>query len=93
MEEIAITGLTTALGQPMVLDCPVAGKPKVTITWYKEGITIDYFPSFLVLQNGSLNSPNATLDDAGWYYCEGVNTLGLARSPNITVIIASKYLS
>ena len=93
MEDIAITGLTTAHGQPMIIDCPVAGKPKVVITWFKDEISIDNFPSFLLLQNGSLYSPMTTLEDEGLYYCEGTNILGSARSPNITVIIASEYLS
>ena len=82
--------ITTPLDQPMVIDCPITGKPKVSVSWFKEGASTDNFDSFLVLQNGSLHSPRATLQDAGWYYCEGENVLGVARSPNITVIIASK---
>ena len=74
----------------MVLDCPVTGKPKVSVSWFKDNQSIDNFDSFLLLQNGSLYNPKGRVEDEGVYYCEGENALGVARSPNITVIIASK---
>lgn len=86
-----MTGVTTPLDQPMIIDCPVTGKPRVQISWFKDGLSIDNFDSFLVLQNGSLHNPTTRLEDGGIYYCEGENVLGVAKSSNITMIIASKF--
>ncbi|WAR31029.1 DSCAM-like protein [Mya arenaria] len=39
MEQL-IPNVITPLGQPLILDCPVTGKPAVTVTWYKDEIQL-----------------------------------------------------
>ena len=90
MDELVQAAIITPIDQSLMIDCPITGKPEVTITWYKSGVLIDGDPDFFVLQNGSLHSPKAQQKDQGSYFCEGKNSLGLARSPNISITIASK---
>jgi hypothetical protein len=84
------TNVTTALNQPMLLDCPIMGKPKVDIAWFRNGEAVSQIGDFFILMNGSLHRPISQLTDGGEYICEGTNTLGVARTPSISVTIASK---
>ncbi|XP_052790482.1 cell adhesion molecule DSCAM-like [Mya arenaria] len=85
MEQL-IPNVITPLGQPLILDCPVTGKPAVTVTWYKDEIQLG--GDFFTLKNNSLHRPMLISGDEGNYTCQGVNGLGLARSPNISVMLA-----
>ena len=92
MDNFVRTNVTSALNQPLLLDCPVTGKPKVDIAWFKDGEPVNQIGDYFILMNGSLHRPLAQLTDGGEYICEGTNPLGVAQSPIIFVTIASKYI-
>lgn len=81
--------IITPEGQPMVIACPINGKPQVFFTWYKDNELINGSQDFfLVLKNGSLFHPAIGENDNGSYFCKGSNTLGVVTSPNISVTVA-----
>ena len=91
MEGHVVTTVITALGQTMVLNCPVTGKPAVTVKCqFKDDFPLDGSQEFFTLKNNSLQRPITILPDEGRYMCEGTNGLGVARSPSIAVTLASK---
>ncbi|XP_062570988.1 hemicentin-1-like isoform X1 [Saccostrea cucullata] len=67
------------LNRTLVLNCPVRGVPTPDITWYKEGILLDFSnsPRVEVLSSGrQLRVPNVQLTDGGTYTCEATNKAG-----------------
>ncbi|XP_052221507.1 cell adhesion molecule DSCAM-like isoform X2 [Dreissena polymorpha] len=87
MEDMVITEVITPLAQPMIIDCPISGKPAVTVKWFKNDAPVDGTTNFFTLKNNSLHRPLTVLADEGRYFCEGTNSLGLIRSPNVTVTL------
>lgn len=88
MEELLETNITKPLGQPMLIGCPITGKPQVEISWFKDGSPLSEVDDFFVLMNGSLQRPHTKESDGGQYFCEGKNPLGFARTPSIYITIA-----
>ncbi|XP_053381258.1 hemicentin-1-like isoform X2 [Mercenaria mercenaria] len=88
IDELVNANVTAALSQPLLLDCPITGKPQVDVAWYKGNTPVSEIADFFVLMNGSLHRPFTQLSDEGQYVCEGTNPLGIARTPSISVTIA-----
>ncbi|ALC37946.1 robo3 [Drosophila busckii] len=80
--------------EPATLNCKAEGSPTPTIQWYKDGVPLKILPGShrITLPAGGLfflkvvNSRRET--DAGVYWCEAKNELGVARSRNSTLQVA-----
>ncbi|EDW63864.2 protein sax-3 isoform X1 [Drosophila virilis] len=80
--------------EPATLNCKAEGSPTPTIQWYKDGVPLKILPGShrITLPAGGLfflkvvNSRRET--DAGIYWCEAKNELGVARSRNATLQVA-----
>ncbi|XP_062127281.1 roundabout homolog 2 isoform X1 [Drosophila sulfurigaster albostrigata] len=80
--------------EPATLNCKAEGSPTPTIQWYKDGVPLKILPGShrITLPAGGLfflkvvNSRRET--DAGVYWCEAKNELGVARSRNATLQVA-----
>ncbi|XP_075152888.1 roundabout 3 isoform X2 [Haematobia irritans] len=80
--------------EPATLNCKAEGSPIPTIQWYKDGVALKILPGShrITLPAGGLfflkvvNSRRET--DAGVYWCEAKNELGVARSRNATLQVA-----
>lgn len=84
------TNVTAPLNQPLLLDCPILGKPQVEVTWFKDNSPVNEVGDFYILINGSLHRPSTQESDEGLYICEGTNPLGFVRSPSIYLTVASE---
>ncbi|XP_053666292.1 roundabout homolog 1 [Anopheles marshallii] len=79
---------------PATLNCKAEGIPTPTITWFKDGEPIKVEPGShkILLPAGGLfflkvvHSRRET--DAGVYWCEATNELGVARSHNATLQVS-----
>ncbi|KAL9929191.1 roundabout 3 isoform 2-T2 [Glossina fuscipes fuscipes] len=80
--------------EPATLNCKAEGSPIPTIQWYKDRVPLKILPGShrITLPAGGLfflkvvNSKRET--DAGVYWCEAKNELGVARSRNATLQVA-----
>uniref|UniRef100_A0A182PK71 Roundabout n=1 Tax=Anopheles epiroticus TaxID=199890 RepID=A0A182PK71_9DIPT len=80
--------------EPATLNCKAEGIPTPTITWFKDGEPIKAEPGShkILLPAGGLfflkvvHSRRET--DAGVYWCEATNELGIARSHNATLQVS-----
>ncbi|XP_054083127.1 roundabout homolog 2 [Zeugodacus cucurbitae] len=80
--------------EPATLNCKAEGSPTPTIQWFKDGVPLKILPGShrITLPAGGLfflkvvNSRRET--DAGVYWCEAKNELGVARSRNATLQVA-----
>uniref|UniRef100_A0A8C6TPG1 Roundabout, axon guidance receptor, homolog 1 (Drosophila) n=1 Tax=Neogobius melanostomus TaxID=47308 RepID=A0A8C6TPG1_9GOBI len=70
-----------AAGEPAVLECqPPRGHPEPTISWKKDGLTIDDRDERITIRGGKLMITNARKSDAGKYVCVGTNMVGERES-------------
>ncbi|XP_055022954.1 LOW QUALITY PROTEIN: roundabout homolog 1 [Boleophthalmus pectinirostris] len=70
-----------AAGEPAVLECqPPRGHPEPTISWKKDGVTIDDRDERITIRGGKLMITNARKSDAGKYVCVGTNMVGERES-------------
>lgn len=84
---------------PATLNCKAEGSPSPKIEWYKDGRVLKIEPGShqMFLPSGDLfflkvvHSRRET--DAGIYWCEAKNELGVARSRNATLQVAGKFKS
>ncbi|KAL4218915.1 hypothetical protein ACF0H5_021503 [Mactra antiquata] len=88
MEEMVVSSMIASINQPILIDCPIRGKPQVEFSWYKDGELLNGSPDFFILRNGSLHKSDTQAADGGLYNCHGTNPLGFAQSPNINLTIA-----
>lgn len=80
--------------QPYTLNCKAEGSPEPKIEWFKDGkkLTIDPARQML-LPTGDLLLLSVSYSrretDGGIYYCEARNELGMAKSRNATLKVAT----
>ncbi|XP_043555476.1 hemicentin-1 [Chiloscyllium plagiosum] len=71
--------LDVILNNSIILPCEATGTPTPTITWQKEGISINTEGGdYTVLPNGSLQITQAAIKDTGTYICVAQNPTGTA---------------
>ncbi|GCC29770.1 hypothetical protein chiPu_0008212 [Chiloscyllium punctatum] len=71
--------LDVILNNSIILPCEATGTPTPTITWQKEGISINTEGGdYTVLPNGSLQITQAAVKDTGTYICVAQNPTGTA---------------
>lgn len=78
---------------PFTLNCKAEGTPEPKIDWYKDGelLTIEQGHQML-LPSGNLfflSVAHSRRGDSGVYWCEAKNELGVARSQNATLRVAT----
>ncbi|XP_067846589.1 hemicentin-1 isoform X2 [Heptranchias perlo] len=73
------SSLDVILNNPITLPCEATGTPNPTITWQKEGISVNTTGGdYTVLPNGGLQITRATVKDTGTYMCVAQNPTGTA---------------
>ncbi|XP_071097699.1 contactin-5-like [Haliotis cracherodii] len=72
----------------LVLDCLTQGKDVLTL-WFKNDAGTNGSSTSYIFYNGSLIFTKVLLEDAGIYYCQGVNSVGTvtSRRSNVTVTV------
>ncbi|XP_073532987.1 obscurin-like [Phyllobates terribilis] len=75
---------TAELGETVKLACRVTGTPKPTITWYKDGRSVEVDPHHIIIEDpdGSctLILDNMTGSDSGQYMCFACSPAGTAST-------------
>ncbi|KAJ0004340.1 hypothetical protein NQD34_010554 [Periophthalmus magnuspinnatus] len=70
-----------AVGEPAVLECqPPRGHPEPTISWRKDGSSLDDRDERITIRSGKLMITNTRKSDAGKYVCVGTNMVGERES-------------
>ncbi|XP_022085366.1 hemicentin-1-like isoform X2 [Acanthaster planci] len=74
------TSLTRIEGSSVILPCESAGVPEPSVTWEKDGMTLnpDDDPDMEMIFTGSLRLANVDASDAGLYRCIARNDAGQA---------------
>ncbi|XP_069798458.1 hemicentin-1 [Narcine bancroftii] len=73
------SSLEVILNNPITLPCEATGIPSPTVTWQKEGISINTAEGdYTVLPNGGLQITRAAVKDTGTYMCVAQNPTGTA---------------
>ena len=75
--KVAPKNKTVVEGQPFSLKCYIVGRPRPSITWFKDGKPIGH-----QAHERTLYVPRASTEDEGEYVCLGSNA---APGRNITV--------
>lgn len=80
--------------QPYTLNCKAKGSPEPKIEWFKDGKKLLIDPTRqMLLPNGDLLLLSVTStrreSDGGIYCCEASNELGVAKSRNATLKVAT----
>lgn len=84
---------------PATLNCKAEGSPMPKIEWFKDGhhLKIESGSHQMFLPTGDLFFLKVVHSrresDAGVYWCEAKNELGVARSRNATLQVAGEYFS
>ena len=76
---------TVTVSQRAGFQCYVGGNPKPTVRWLSKS------SAPVESQNGKLEVPHVTLDDAGEYTCIGKNLLGIA-SQTASLIVDEDFM-
>lgn len=79
---------------PFTLNCKAEGSPDPKIDWYKDGEPLTIEPGHqMLLPSGNLFflsvAHSRRESDAGVYWCEAKNELGVARSQNASLRVAT----
>ncbi|XP_063845129.1 roundabout homolog 2-like isoform X2 [Scylla paramamosain] len=91
------TDITVPKSEPATLNCKAEGKPQPVIRWFKDGQVVRTSPGDpksqrVLLPTGSLFFLRVVHgrkeDDAGVYWCQASNQVGVVRSNNATLEIA-----
>ncbi|XP_028301065.1 obscurin isoform X2 [Gouania willdenowi] len=82
--ESLLSDYTTKIGQTIKLSCKVSGCPKPSITWLKDGLTLEDDPRHIIIADRtgicSLILDSLTAEDAGQYMCYATSSMGSAGS-------------
>lgn len=70
-------GTNVTTGSSLILHCRASGSPYPSVTWQKDGHSIDTSHATL-LSNGSLYIASSAVQDAGRYSCRATNIAGSA---------------
>ncbi|XP_029030349.2 roundabout homolog 1-like [Betta splendens] len=84
-----------AVGEPAVLECqPPRGHPEPTISWRKDGSSLDDRDERITIRSGKLMITNTRKSDAGKYICVGTNMVGERESEiaELTVLERPTFL-
>ncbi|KAK8373029.1 hypothetical protein O3P69_012416 [Scylla paramamosain] len=93
------TDITVPKSEPATLNCKAEGKPQPVIRWFKDGQVVRTSPGDpksqrVLLPTGSLFFLRVVHgrkeDDAGVYWCQASNQVGVVRSNNATLEIAGE---
>lgn len=82
---------------PVTLKCKAEGSPSPVIEWYKDGYPLKIEPGShqMFLPTGDLFFLKVVHSrresDAGVYWCEARNELGVAKSRNATLQVAGEF--
>ncbi|KAK7095306.1 hypothetical protein V1264_006733 [Littorina saxatilis] len=76
--------------QRLILDCKAIGNPPPVVSWYKDGALIEdpKIYNFKIMSNDTLVMPSVRPAAAGVYSCEAENSVGIAQSGNISIVVA-----
>ncbi|XP_059200801.1 obscurin [Centropristis striata] len=93
-----LANCTAELGQTVKLACKATGVPKPTVTWYKDGRTVEADPHHIIIEDpdGSctLILDNMTADDSGQYMCFATSSAGNASTlGKITVQVPPRFVN
>ncbi|KAL7385989.1 hypothetical protein ABVT39_002583 [Epinephelus coioides] len=93
-----LANCTAEVGQTVKLACKATGVPKPTITWYKDGRTVEADPHHIIIEDpdGSctLILDNMTADDSGQYMCFATSSAGNASTlGKITVQVPPRFVN
>ncbi|NXE47637.1 ROBO1 protein, partial [Casuarius casuarius] len=70
-----------AVGEPAVMECqPPRGHPEPTISWKKDGTSLDDKDERITIRGGKLMITYTRKNDAGKYVCVGTNMVGERES-------------
>ncbi|KAM8835709.1 roundabout homolog 1-like isoform 1-T2 [Synchiropus picturatus] len=84
-----------AVGEPAVLECqPPRGHPEPTISWRRDGLSLDDRDERITIRSGKLMITNTRKSDAGKYICVGTNMVGERESEiaELTVLERPNFL-
>ncbi|XP_054610116.1 roundabout homolog 1-like isoform X2 [Dunckerocampus dactyliophorus] len=84
-----------AVGEPAVLECqPPRGHPEPTISWRKNGLSLNDREERITIRSGKLMITNTRKSDAGKYICVGTNMVGERESEiaELTVLERPTFL-
>ncbi|XP_068274213.1 roundabout homolog 4 isoform X2 [Nyctibius grandis] len=83
--------LVATAGQALELDCvPPSGHPEPSITWKKDGVTLDLTGDRYLVTNGKLRVAPARRSDSGLYVCVAANAAGERESRGAHVAVLEK---
>ncbi|XP_073347535.1 obscurin [Pagrus major] len=93
-----LANCTAELGQTVKLACKATGIPKPSVTWYKDGRTVEADPHHIIIEDpdGSctLILDNMTADDSGQYMCFATSSAGNASTlGKITVQVPPRFVN
>lgn len=77
----------------MEVECRIVGGPSPTITWLKDGVSLDNDKRFSVLDTGNLLIKNAIAPDEGRYTCRGENPLGSVEQTTTLRLLSKQVKS
>jgi len=95
------TSMTVPKNEPLTLNCKAEGVPQPDIAWFKDGSRVETSPTSpnsqkVLLPSGSLFFlrvvQNKREQDAGVYWCQATNAVGVVKSRNATLEVAGECI-
>uniref|UniRef100_A0A8C5MIG8 Roundabout homolog 1 n=1 Tax=Leptobrachium leishanense TaxID=445787 RepID=A0A8C5MIG8_9ANUR len=82
---------TVSVGNPLLIEClPPRGHPEPTVTWKKDGVTIEPDNGHVTVTPGKLTISYALKSDAGVYVCVATNEAGQKKSRGAQISVLEK---
>ena len=72
------TPLNPLLAKTVRLNCSVTGHPVPHVTWYKNGLPVEFKGRIIQMTSNQLVFTNAVASDTGMYQCLAINDAGYA---------------